>query len=270
MAETMKKMAAAALAACALCLALVPGIAWAAVDPEAVVEGAGDGAAVSLKLPDGPRDDVRTLRLGLTVTAADLEGVQVDFAFDGSLDGVAVKEARYRHEGGVGHLNLYLAGNKNLYENDVLKLGTVKLTGADGTTVGIGAGELGVVSAAHDASEPTLFSTGPVTVEIGAATPNPPDPPAGGGEAEGGDAGGDEGGSGSGSGSGSGTGGGAGDGSGSGGADADANRSPGAPSGTEQPLMATGDGLAVPLAVCGAVALAAVAAAACSLARRPR
>ena len=41
----------------------------------------------------------------------------------------------------------YLAGNKNLYENDVLKLGTVKLTGADGTTVGIGAGELGVVSA---------------------------------------------------------------------------------------------------------------------------
>ena len=196
----MKKMAAAALAACALCLALVPGIAWAAVDPEAVVEGAGDGAAVSLKLPDGPRDDVRTLRLGLTVTAADLEGVQVDFAFDGSLDGVAVKEARYRHEGGVGHLNLYLAGNKNLYENDVLKLGTVKLTGADGTTVGIGAG----------------------------------------------------------------------DGSGSGGADADANRSPGAPSGTEQPLMATGDGLAVPLAVCGAVALAAVAAAACSLARRPR
>ena len=60
MAETMKKMAAAALAACALCLALVPGIAWAAVDPEAVVEGAGDGAAVSLKLPDGARDDVRT------------------------------------------------------------------------------------------------------------------------------------------------------------------------------------------------------------------
>lgn len=264
----MKKMAAAALAACALCLALVPGIAWAAVDPEAVVEGAGDGAAVSLKLPDGPRDDVRTLRLGLTVTAADLEGVQVDFAFDGSLDGVAVKEARYRHEGGVGHLNLYLAGNKNLYENDVLKLGTVKLTGADGTTVGIGAGELGVVSAAHDASEPALFSTGPVTVEIGAATPNPPDPPAGGGEEEGGGAGGDEGGSGSGSGSG--TGGSAGDGSGSGGADADANRSPGAPSGTEQPLMATGDGLAVPLAVCGAVALAAVAAAACSLARRSR
>ena len=264
----MNKMAAAALAACALCLALVPGIAWAAVDPEAVVEGAGDGAAVSLKLPAGPRDDVRTLRLGLTVPAADLEGVQVGFAFDGSLDGVAVKEARYRHEGGVGHLNLYLAGNKNLYENDVLKLGTVKLTGADGTTVGIGAGELGVVSAAHDASEPALFSTGPVTVEIGAATPNPPDPPAGGGEEEGGGAGGDEGGSGSGSGSG--TGGSAGDGSGSGGADADANRSPGAPSGTEQPLMATGDGLAVPLSVCGAVALAAVAAAACSLARRPR
>ena len=144
----------------------------------------------------------------------------------------------------------------------------MKLTGADGTTVGIGAGELGVVSAAHDASEPALFSTGPVTVEIGAATPNPPDPPAGGGEEEGGGAGGDEGGSGSGSGSG--TGGSAGDGSGSGGADADANRSPGAPSGTEQPLMATGDGLAVPLAVCGAVALAAVAAAACSLARRPR
>ena len=259
----MNKMAAAALAACALCLALVPGIAWAAVDPEAVVEGAGDGAAVSLKLPDGPRDDVRTLRLGLTVTAADLEGVQVGFAFDGSLDGVAVKEARYRHEGGVGHLNLYLAGNKNLYKTCTRTSQARRPTGADGTLRRDRREPAGRGERARDV-EP-FVRRDPVQSRIGAAADARYRAA---GKKELTAAGGDEGGSGSGSGSG--TGGSAGDGSGSGGADADANRSPGAPSGTEQPLMATGDGLAVPLSVCGAVALAAVAAAACSLARRPR
>ncbi|MEI3231832.1 MAG: hypothetical protein V8S24_11760 [Gordonibacter pamelaeae] len=158
----MKKFAAGALAACALCLALVPGAAWAAVDPEAVLQkvDGSDDVAVSLKLPEGARDNVRTLRLTLTVKGADLDGVEAGFAFDGSLDGVAVKEARYRHEGSEGILSLYLAGDANLFANDTLALGSVRLAGEEGATVEIGVGSLSVVNAAHDASDPAVYSQG--------------------------------------------------------------------------------------------------------------
>ena len=50
MMSTMKKFAAGALAACALCLALVPGAAWAAVDPEAVLIGGGVSKAGQILL----------------------------------------------------------------------------------------------------------------------------------------------------------------------------------------------------------------------------
>ena len=64
----MKKMTACALAACALCLALAPGIAWAGEAPGVVLdEGASNGSVdVSLVVPKGG-DEVRALKLSLTV-----------------------------------------------------------------------------------------------------------------------------------------------------------------------------------------------------------
>ena len=263
MMSTMKKYAAGALVACALCLALVPGAAWAAVDPEAVLQkvDGSDDVAVSLKLPEGARDNVRTLRLTLTVKGADLDGVEAGFAFDGSLDGVAVKEARYRHEDSEGVLSLYLAGDANLFANDTLALGSAHLTGEEGATVEIGVGSLSVVNAAHDASDPAVYSQGSVPVELGAesTTPNPPEPPAGEGE-------GNEPGSGDNQGSGEGTGTGSGNG-GTGSGNGSANTSPGAPTGTDQSLVTTGDSLASSPAALGTVALAAAAVVALGLVR---
>lgn len=263
MTKTLKKCVAGALVACALCLALVPGAAWAAVDPEAVLQkvDGSDDVAVSLKLPEGARDNVHTLRLTLTVRGADLDGVKAGFAFDGSLGGVAVKEARYRHEGGEGVLNLYLAGNTNLFENDTLALGSAHLTGEEGTTVEIGVGSLSVVNAAHDTSDPAVYSQGSVPVELGAesTTPNPPEPPAGEGE-------GDKPGSGDNPGSGEGTGTESGNGGTSSGTGS-ANTSPGAPTGTDQSLVTTGDSLASSPAALGTVALAAAAVVALGLVR---
>ncbi len=62
MSMTMKKVLAATMGALALCLALAPGIAWGATDPDVVltpVDGASD-VAVAIELPEGARDDVRT------------------------------------------------------------------------------------------------------------------------------------------------------------------------------------------------------------------
>lgn len=261
MTKTLKKLAAGVLVACSLCLALVPGAAWAAVDPEAALQkvDGSDDVAVFIKLPEGARDDVRTLRLTLTVKGDDLDEVKADFVFDGSLDDVAVKDARYRHEGGEGVVNLYLAGNVNLFANDTLELGSVHLTGEEGTTVEIGVGPLSVVNTAHDTSDPVVYSQGSVPVEIGAesTTPNPPEPPAGEGEDDKPGSG-DNPGSGEGSGSGEGTGTGSGNG-GAGSGDGSTNTSPGAPTGTDQSLVTTGDDFASSLAVWGTMALVAAA-----------
>ncbi|RDB62211.1 hypothetical protein C1878_07685 [Gordonibacter sp. 28C] len=249
MTDTMKKLAAGAFAALALCLALAPGIAWADVDPEAVLQkvDGSDDVSVAIVLPDGARDQVNALQLAITLKGDSLDEVKAEFAFDDSLKGVAVKEARYRHEGGEGRLNLYLAGNVDLFATSPLKLGAVHVTAPDGTTVQVGAGQLSVVNAAHDASTPELYFSEPVSVEVGAGvSPNPPTPPAGDDDADKGD--------------GSGTGSGTGDGSGSGGDsgyDGSANRSPGAPSGTDSPLVTTGDNLATTLVACGMAAVAA-------------
>lgn len=247
MTDTMKKLAAGTFAALALCLALIPGIAWADVDPEAVLQkvDGSDDVSVAINLPDGARDEVYALRLVLTLKGDDLDGVKAEFAFDDSLKGVAVKEARYQHEGGEGRLNLYLAGDVDLFATSPLKLGAVHVAAPDGTTVQVGAGQLSVVNGAHDASTPELFAGEPVSVEVGAGvSPNPPTPPAGDDDADKGDGSGTE----SGTGDGSGTGSGSGNGSGS---DGSANRSPGAPSGTDSPLVTTGDNLAMTLAACG-------------------
>ena len=263
MSMTMKKVLAATMGALALCLALAPGVAWGATDPDVVltpVDGASD-VAVAIELPEGARDDVRTLRLTLEVTADDLDAVNVGFAFGEGAGASAVKEARYRvQDDGTGRLNLYLAGNDNLFEGDVLALGRVTAVPADGSdgavrvTVAVAADGLSVVNAAHTASALAATSSDPVTVEVGkGSTPNPPTPP------DGSDDGNDDGnGSGNGDGNGNGNGSGAGDGTGDGAVkDLGTNTSPGAPFGMDRSLVSTGDVLVPVVGVLAAIVAAA-------------
>ncbi len=277
MSMTMKKVLAATMGALALCLALAPGIAWGATDPDVAltpVDGASD-VAVAIELPEGARDDVRTLRLTLEVTADDLDAVNVGFAFGEGAGASAVKEARYRvQDDGTGRLNLYLAGNDNLFEGDVLALGRVTAVPADGSdgavrvTVAVAADGLSVVNAAHTASALAATSSDPVTVEVGkGSTPNPPTPP------DGSDDGNDDGnGSGNGDGNGNGNGSGAGDGTGDGAVkDLGTNTSPGAPFGMDRSLVSTGDVLVPVVGVLAAlVAAAAIVLAVVVVRRRSR
>lgn len=277
MSMTMKKVLAATMGALALCLALAPGIAWGATDPDVVltpVDGASD-VAVAIELPEGARDDVRTLRLTLEVTADDLDAVNVGFAFGEGAGASAVKEARYRvQDDGTGRLNLYLAGNDNLFEGDVLALGRVTAVPADGSdgavrvTVAVAADGLSVVNAAHTASALAATSSDPVTVEVGkGSTPNPPTPP------DGSDDGNDDGnGSGNGDGNGNGNGSGAGGGTGDGAVkDLGTNTSPGAPFGMDRSLVSTGDVLVPVVGVLAAlVAAAAIVLAVVVVRRRSR
>lgn len=257
MSMTMKRVLTATMGALALCLALAPGIAWGATDPDVVltpVDGASD-VAVAIELPEGARDDVRTLRLTLEVAADDLDAVNVGFAFGDGAGASAVKEARYRVQDGTGRLNLYLANNDNLFEGDALALGRVTAVPADGSdvavqvTVAVAADGLSVVNAAHTASALAATSSDPVTVEVGkGSTPNPPKPPDGTGD-------GDDDGDGSGGG----------DGSGDGAIkDLGTNTSPGAPFGMDRSLASTGDilvsvvGVIVALVAAAAIILAVV------------
>ncbi|RDB66785.1 hypothetical protein [Eggerthella sinensis] len=277
MSMTMKKVLAATMGALALCLALAPGVAWGATDPDVVltpVDGVSD-VAVAIELPEGARDDVRTLRLTLEVTADDLDAVNVGFAFGDGAGASAVKEARYRvQDDGTGRLNLYLAGNDNLFESDVLALGRVTAVPADGSdgavrvTVAVAADGLSVVNAAHTASALAATSSDPVTVEVGkGSTPNPPTPP------DGSDDGNDDGnglgnGDGDGNGNGSGAGGGTGDGAVK---DLGTNTSPGAPFGMDRSLVSTGDVLVPVVGVLAAlVAAAAIVLAVVVVRRRSR
>ena len=73
----MKKMTAGALAACALCLALAPGIAWAGEAPGVVLdEGTSNGATdVSLVVPK-EGGEIRALKLSLTVKGEGSEALE--------------------------------------------------------------------------------------------------------------------------------------------------------------------------------------------------
>lgn len=241
MIETMKKLAACAFAACALCLAAA-GVAWGGAAPGIELEDAGDGAvAVSLKLPESP-DHVRALKLTLAVEAADADALGADFAFDGTLEGVEVRQARTSVVEGVRHVSVYVAAqDRELFEGGELSLGTLALSSDDGVAAKVSAVGFEAVNAAHDAMGPeeaglgALESSSPLDVQVPAAggtTPNPPQQPEGEGDGSKDD----------------GTGG-----TGSNGA----NVSPGAPSGTDASLVATGDGLLPVVAVCAGVVLVA-------------
>lgn len=243
MTDTMKKLAAALLAACALCLATA-GTAWAAAEPQVELEAVEGADEVSVSLER--LDDASALRLTLAVSG-DLDAVDVDFAFDGSLDGAAVRQARYSRTGDAGRLNLYVAGAAGLI-GDASTLGRVKVSGGDGAQAAVSVAALSLVNASYEEVSPSFGASDPVSVAIGGPAV-PDEPPAGGGEGEDpgeGDVPADDPGVGSGAG--------------------EANRSPGAPSGAAQTLEPTGDPLTAAFAAFAAAALC--AGAVLALARR--
>ena len=103
----MKKMTACALAACALCLALAPGIAWAGEAPGVVLdEGASNGSVdVSLVVPKGG-DEVRALKLLLTVKGEGGEALEAGFGFSKAVEGAAVAQVRFKPVDGGQRVNL--------------------------------------------------------------------------------------------------------------------------------------------------------------------
>ena len=227
MIESMKNFAAGALAACALCLAAAPGIAWAAAAPAvSLAQEEAGSVSVGVSAP-GDVDDVRALKLTLAVRGAEGSDVSVDFAFDDA-GGVDVREARSSEADGEQRISLYLASkDKNLLTGEDQTLGTLRLTSEDASTVEVSVVGFEAVNAAHDAlGEQDLGIELPeaTRVQTSAERGVSPMPPDGEGEApqpeerpEGGD------------------------GSGSG-ADSP-NTSPGAPAGAVSPLVSTGDGL---------------------------
>ncbi|WP_270299336.1 hypothetical protein [Eggerthella sinensis] len=97
------------------------------------------------------------------MTADDLDAVNVGFAFGDGAGASAVKEARYRVQDGTGRLNLYLAGNDNLFEGDALALGRVTAVPADGSDG----------ARSRSAASPRCRPTVP-TVRCGSPWPWPP------------------------------------------------------------------------------------------------
>ena len=83
MSNTMKNLLASAILAVAACLALAPGIAWAAAsDPEVVLESKGEGVSAAVKLPEGAiADDTRALQVSLRISVTGGAVGDVGFAF---------------------------------------------------------------------------------------------------------------------------------------------------------------------------------------------
>lgn len=258
MIETMKKFAACALTACALSL-VAAGVAWGGVASGIELESSGDGiVAVNLKLPEGA-DDVRALKLTLAVESADADALGSEFAFDDALAGVEVRQVRSSLDEGTRRISVYAAAkDRNLFEGEYLNLGSLTLTSEDGVAAKVSVAGFEAVNAAHDAMGPEEAGLGalgaqPLDVLVPAAggtTPNPPQQPEEEGDGPGSE-GGDHEGGGSNDGSNGGSNGGLNGGSN------DANVSPGAPSGTDASLVATGDSL-LPV-IAGSAALALVA-----------
>ena len=262
MMSTMKKFAAGALVVCAFCLALAPGLAWGAETPGVYLDAGDSGKGnveVKLVLPDGS-DKVGAFKLTLVVDSA---AVDLEFAFPAAL-GAEVHDARIQRGDNVQYISLYVASKDgSLFSGTDLNLGNLALSSEDSVGVRVAVESFEAVNTAHDVLAAVDLGmdlpADPVEVESKADTGTTPEPPAGEGE-------GNEPGSGDNQGSGEGTGTGSGNG-GTGSGNGSANTSPGAPTGTDQSLVTTGDSLASSPAALGTVALAAAAVVALGLVR---
>ena len=237
-------------------------------------EGASNGSVdVSLVVPKGG-DEVRALKLSLTVKGEGGEALEAGFGFSKAVEGAAVAQVRFKPVDGGQRVNLYVAvKDGNLFSGDRLDLGTLALSSSSDSVAEVSVSSLEVVSSSHvemDEKQLGMELPAPLSVKVASGSSVGPDEP--------GDPGGTPGGSPD-DGSGDGSGGNPGDGSegsgqnpgensgeGTDGSNAKpspeklpsgTNVSPGAPSGSDKALVTTGDGLFPLVAGCVAVALVA-------------
>ena len=178
----MKKMTAGALAACALCLALAPGIAWAGEAPGVVLdEGASNGSVdVSLVVPKGG-DEVRALKLSLTVKGEGGEALEAGFGFSKAVEGAAVAQVRQRSHLHGQRVNLYVAvKDGNLFSGDRLDLGTLALSSSSDSVAEVSVSSLEVVSSSHvemDEKQLGMELPAPLSVKVASGSSVGPDEP---------------------------------------------------------------------------------------------
>ena len=178
----MKKMTACALAACALCLALAPGIAWAGEAPGVVLdEGASNGSVdVSLVVPKGG-DEVRALKLSLTVKGEGGEALEAGFGFSKAVEGAAVAQVRFKPVDGGQRVNLYVAvKDGNLFSGDRLDLGTLALSSSSDSVAEVSVSSLEVVSSSHvemDEKQLGMELPAPLSVKVASGSSVGPDEP---------------------------------------------------------------------------------------------
>lgn len=111
--------------------ALFPLQIHAAGKGEVKLSAAKQNAAVSVEISDAVQKDITSLQLslGISLGSQDLEKAQIQFQFADSVKGT-FRDFRLRKDAKT--LTLYIAGTKNLFENDSLTLGTLSVTGIDG------------------------------------------------------------------------------------------------------------------------------------------
>ncbi|MCI8610638.1 MAG: hypothetical protein HFE66_01800 [Clostridiales bacterium] len=111
--------------------ALFPLQIHAAGKGKVTLSAAKQDAAVSVEISDAAQKDITSLQLslGISIDSQDLEKAQIQFQFADSIKGT-FRDFRLRKD--TKTLTLYIAGTKNLFENDSLTLGTLSVTGIDG------------------------------------------------------------------------------------------------------------------------------------------
>lgn len=111
--------------------ALFPLPIHAAGKGEVKLSASKQDAAVSVEIFNAVQKDITSLQLslGISIGSQDLENAQIQFQFADSIKGT-FRDFRLRKD--TKTLTLYIAGTKNLFEDDSLTLGTLSVTGIDG------------------------------------------------------------------------------------------------------------------------------------------
>ena len=99
---------------------------------EVKLSAAKQEAAVAVEIPGAAQKDITSLQLslGITMDGEDQEKAKIQFKFADSVTG-AFRDFRLRKD--TQAITLYVAGTKNLFEGDSLTLGTLSVTGIEGS-----------------------------------------------------------------------------------------------------------------------------------------